>query len=347
MSLFVDIEKKMGSFELNVKFEVEKETLALLGASGCGKSMTLKCIAGIEKPDKGRIVLDNRVLFDSEQKIDLPTKERKTGLLFQNYALFPNMTVEQNVSAGARRIRKKEERHEAVREMLRRFQMEEMAGHYPDQLSGGQQQRVALARLLVSEPELLMLDEPFSALDSHLRLTMEQEMLDLIQTFGKPVILVSHDRDEVYRMSDKIALMSQGKIQTIGEKHRVFANPITREGMLLTGCKNISAIEVVDKSRIFAKDWGMFLAYSGEIESVKYIGIHSHDILMGSGENTVLCEVIREMENPFSYTLILQPEGQDETHRILWEVDKKTWKEQRKRQIQIHMPWESMIQLKE
>ena len=156
MSLYVDIEKRLGAFRLQSKFEVAGETLALLGASGCGKSMTLKCIAGIVTPDRGRIVLNGRVLFDSEKKIDLTPQQRRVGYLFQQYALFPNMTVEQNILCGIREGSRAEKRALAA-EKIRMFRLEGLEKKHPAQLSGGQQQRVALARILCSEPQALLL----------------------------------------------------------------------------------------------------------------------------------------------------------------------------------------------
>lgn len=169
MSLEVHIEKKLNGFTLRSDFTAGNTATAILGASGCGKSMTLRCIAGIVKPDKGRIVLDGRVLFDSGQHIDLPPQQRGVGLLFQNYALFPNMTVEQNILCGLKAERDKAARKARCAGMLRALRLEELASRRPAELSGGQQQRTALARILVGKPRILMLDEPFSALDSYLR----------------------------------------------------------------------------------------------------------------------------------------------------------------------------------
>ena len=163
MSVSVDIEKNLGSFQLKVKFQAADETLALLGASGCGKSMTLKCIAGIEKPDRGRIEVDGVTLFDSERGINLTPQKRRTGLMFQNYALFPNMTVLQNIRTGANRETDRQKRSAAVDAVMESFGLTELSGRLPHQLSGGQQQRTALARILVSNPRILLLDEPFSA----------------------------------------------------------------------------------------------------------------------------------------------------------------------------------------
>ena len=192
MSLYVDIEKRLGVFRLQSKFEVADETLALLGASGCGKSVTLKCIAGIMTPDRGRIVLNGRVLFDSEKKIALTPQQRRVGYLFQQYALFPNMTVEQNILCGIRAGSRSEKRSLAA-EKLRMFRLEGLEKKYPAQLSGGQQQRVALARILCSEPQAILLDEPFSALDSYLKWNLELELSDLLAGFHGPILWVSHE----------------------------------------------------------------------------------------------------------------------------------------------------------
>ena len=200
MSLIVDIRKDLGSFRLDVKFEAESGVTCLLGASGCGKSMTLKCIAGIEKPDEGHIELDGRVLYDSEKKIDLPPQQRRVGYLFQNYALFPNMTVRQNILCGLCREKDRSEKERHLREMVNMLQLEGLENHKPHQLSGGQQQRVALARILVSDPRLLLLDEPFSALDGHLRDALKIELRDLLVQFGGTVLMVTHDRTEAYNM---------------------------------------------------------------------------------------------------------------------------------------------------
>ena len=201
MSLLVDIKKDFGRFRLDAAFETDSgSVMGLLGASGCGKSVTLKCVAGIEKPDEGRIVLDGRVLFDSVKRIDLTPQQRRVGYLFQNYALFPNMTLAQNIAVG---VRDRAKRKETVARLVKAFYLEGSEGKYPRQLSGGQQQRTALARILASEPEALLLDEPFSALDSYLKWQVELELAELLDTFPGPVLFVTHDRDEVHRLADR------------------------------------------------------------------------------------------------------------------------------------------------
>ena len=209
MGLYVKIKKDFGSFLLDTEFEVQEEVLGILGESGCGKSITLRCIAGVLTPDEGRIELDGTVYFDSEKKINLKPQERHVGLLFQNYALFPNMTVEQNIKAGMG----KHPEEEKVRSYINRFRLEGMEKHYPAQLSGGQKQRVAMARMIASEPDILLLDEPFSALDSYLKWELEQEMRDMLAEVQKPVLFVSHNRDEVYRLCSMVSCIDHGKTE--------------------------------------------------------------------------------------------------------------------------------------
>ena len=208
MSLRVEIEKRLGNFTLQAEFETREQTLALLGASGCGKSVTLKCIAGIMTPDKGRIELDGEVLFDAEKGINLPPQKRRVGYLFQQYALFPNMTVVQNIRCGIRA--RGAERERLVREQMRRFQLEGLEKSYPAQLSGGQQQRVALARILAGEPKAILLDEPFSALDSYLNWSLEAELTQMLANFTGPLVWVSHDLGECWR-NCRTVFMESGK----------------------------------------------------------------------------------------------------------------------------------------
>mgnify|MGYP000768612758 len=191
MSLEVNVTKRFDGFTLHAAFTAGDTATALLGASGCGKSMTLRCIAGIVRPDEGRIVLDGRVLFDSAQGIDLPPQQRNVGLLFQNYALFPNMTVEQNILCALKKEKDPAARRAACAEALRAMRLEELAKRLPGALSGGQQQRAALARILAAKPRILMLDEPFSALDSYLREEVEGEVGSLLAGFAGTALLLS------------------------------------------------------------------------------------------------------------------------------------------------------------
>ena len=264
MSLVVDIEKKLGSFTLRSRFETGSGTMALLGASGCGKSVTLKCIAGIMTPDKGRIVLDGETLFDSEKHIDLTPQQRRVGYLFQQYALFPNMTVAQNIQCGIRAGTRTEKQQRAA-EQLRRFRLEGLEKKYPAQLSGGQQQRVALARILASEPRAILLDEPFSALDSFLKWNLELELSDLLADFGGPILWVSHDLGECYRNCRTVCVMENGISSPVTDMEALVRHPATRSAARLAGCRSfLSARRCEGGVRIEGWDITVPLAVTGE-----------------------------------------------------------------------------------
>jgi len=363
MSINIDIEKKYGSFTLSVRFAAGDETLALLGASGSGKSLTLKCIAGIERPDSGRIEVDGITLFDSARHIDVSPQERRTGLVFQNYALFPNMNVLENIKTGARRESDPEKRAKSVDYIIERFGLGPLTEHTPSMLSGGQQQRVALARILVSNPRILLLDEPFSALDGHLRHRMERELQSVIQSFGKTVILVSHNRKEVFRLSDRIAILDAGRVGCIGSKEEIFRNPKTKTGAEMTGCKNISHIRRKSDRIIEALDWGIelelaqgeashiYVSPSGDVNEHAYVGIRSHDISLACGatlqKNVFRFDVHEEIENPFSYTVTLRAAGQSRARPLQWDVDKQTWERIRAKSVDICLPQESILLLEQ
>lgn len=298
MDLRVSIRKKLRDFTLEVDFDVHDEIFALLGASGCGKSMTLKCIAGIEIPDAGKIILNGRTLFDSDKKINLPPQARRAGYLFQNYALFPNMTVAKNISFAATDTSK-------VAENISRFKLDGLENVYPHQLSGGQQQRVALARVLASHAEILLLDEPFSALDTYLKWQLELELAPILKLYGSAVI-VSHDKGEVFRLADTVAVMNHGKISARGSKHEVFQNPKTLAAAILTGCKNISPAKKIADDKIFAADWKLELHAPNVPDNIQAVAIHDLRINDTTAVNTFRLRVVQVIEDLNGFVLILE-----------------------------------------
>lgn len=309
MALIVDIEKKLGQFQLRSRFEAAGNTVAILGASGCGKSLTLRCIAGVETPDRGRIELDGRVLFDSKKNVNLPARKRRVGYLFQDFALFPNMTVEQNIACG---IPKERDAEAVVREKVSAFYLGGLEKRYPSQLSGGQKQRVAIARMLAGEPELVMLDEPFSSLDSFLKWQLEQEILSLRENFKGGILFVSHNREEVYRLCESVVVMENGKTQEPMSKRELFENPGTLSAALLSGCKNISAARKTGDYSLFAQDWGAELQTAEQVpDDLKYVGFRAHffKAVDGPGNNTIECEVTRVVEDMFSTIVMAKITG--------------------------------------
>lgn len=305
MSFYIDIEKELESFNLKVKFEQEGNILGFLGSSGCGKSMTLKCIAGIETPTKGRIVLNNRVLFDSEKKINLSVQERKIGLLFQNYALFPHMTVRENIEIGLFNLEKNK-----VRDMsdtyMKKFKLLKLENRYPHQLSGGQSQRVALARVLVTEPQILLLDEPFSALDYHLRGDMEIELVNILNEYKGEVIFVTHDIKEAYRVCDDIVVYDKGKSKEKKSIEKLFKNPSSIVEAKMTGCKNILRIEKINCNTFYSIDLGFEINTNKIIyDYINYIGIRQEYINLKQ-DTKGLFEIKNIVKNPFGYTTFIK-----------------------------------------
>lgn len=325
MALEVKVKKKFKGFHLDVEFNNDNECMGILGASGCGKSMTLKCIAGIVKPDSGRIVLNGKVLFDSKKRINLSPQRRKIGYLFQNYALFPTMTVEENILCAI--SKSTQDKHQVIKEKLESFQLEELGKRYPHELSGGQQQRVALARMFAYEPEMVMLDEPFSALDSYLKDILQQQLMDTINQYGRETIVVSHSRDEIYKLCGELAVMSEGKILLKGSTKEIFDDPSRVEAARLTGCKNISAIEKIDDFKVFATDWKIYLHTKEQIDNdVKYIGIRAHDVMPVNEmaeTNVMEVENLSIVEAPFDYNCILRNVQDKKSENLWWNFSKE------------------------
>ncbi len=319
MKLIVDIEKQMGDFRLRTAFDAETGITGLLGASGCGKSITLKCIAGIERPDSGHIELDGVTLFDRKRGIDLPPQRRRVGYLFQNYALFPNMTVRQNILCGLHGEKDRVLKYEKLEEIIHMLSLEELENHKPHQLSGGQQQRTALARILVSRPHLLMMDEPFSALDSYLRLRLQLEMRETLAAFEGPVLMVTHDRDEAYRMCDRIAVMEDGWADAPRPTKELFANPESVFAAVVTGCKNIASARKVGDYEIEVPDWGIRLTSSRLLrDDLCGVGIRAHYFHPRSDRNRFPVVFVREMEEPFEWVIQFRIPGQKEGTEDLW-----------------------------
>lgn len=332
--LEVSIKKKLGHFTLESSFTLDAQCMGVLGASGCGKSVTLKCIAGILTPDEGLIRLNGRTLFDSEKRINLKPQERKVGYLFQNYALFPNMTVYKNIAAGFHG--EKRELAQRAEELLEMFSLTEIRDSYPENLSGGEQQRTALARMLIAEPDVLLFDEPFSALDTYLKEALQIELKELIKKLHVPSVLVTHNRDEVYRLSEKLMIMEQGHIEQLGSTKELFAAPKTFAAARLTGCKNL-AFAAETQGGLYVPEWELLLELPkvDKEGAVSAIGIRAHDFVSKipegrEAEYIPLPVCIKGIsENPFEWNVMFQKQGVLETNQKLlwWKISKELVRE--------------------
>lgn len=321
MSLQVEIQKKLGSFQLDIQLDTDDQPLALLGASGCGKSLTLRCIAGTLTPDYGKIILNGQTLFDSKSGINLPPQKRHVGYLFQQYALFPTMTVRQNIAAA---ISDHKRRKEETSRRLQQFHLEALADLKPFQLSGGQQQRTALARILASAPQAILLDEPLSALDSYLRYQTELELTETLETFHGPSLWVSHDRGEAFRNCKKVCILEHGQSQGIFTRDELLHTPGTEAAARLSGCKNY-ADAVPQGTSVYLPEWDLTLDCQRPVPcDTTRVGLRAHHICLDT--QGFPCKVLRVIEDVFSTIVLLLPIGSAPDAPLLrMELGKDQW----------------------
>lgn len=335
MPLEAEFQKTLREFTLDISFESGDESLAVLGPSGSGKTMLLRAIAGLEKPESGRISLNNRMVFDANRRIHVAARERRVGMLFQNYALFPHRTAEENIAFGLNR-RPVSEREMRVCDVAQRVHVSGLEKRFPRELSGGEQQRIALARALAIEPEALLLDEALTALDTHLRNQLEQQLQETLSTFGRPALLVTHNIEEAYRLCKKLMVLVRGRIAAHGNTAEIFRQPPSVEVARLTGCKNFCRARPNSSHMVEAIDWGCQLFVPAKSSAtVNYAGIRAHHIdfleagaATGANDNVFPCWLVRTSETPFRITLFLRlhsaPKG-DEAPHLQAEVFKEKW----------------------
>lgn len=309
--LKVKFEKKIPNFNISVDFNQDKGMLGILGSSGSGKSMTLKSIAGLERPTSGFIELDDCTFYNSEKNVCLKPQKRNIGYVFQNYALMPHMNIIDNIQLGISKSKNNREVNTMCTEYIERFSLNGLGKKYPWQLSGGQQQRVALARALITKPSILLLDEPFSALDYHLRLNMQKEVKSLLNSYNGYVLFVTHDIEEAYRLCDNILVFENGSNFEKKSRNELFNNPSNLTEAKITGCKNISRIEILNSNTVYAKDWDIKLYINAVKNNISYIGIRAHYIQLiknvNQTEDNINCFIVDNIiENPFDFTVYVR-----------------------------------------
>lgn len=346
--LIVELQKTFSSFTLKANFTANQKPLGILGSSGSGKSMTLRCIAGLETPTQGHIILNGRVLFDSKQGINIPTRERRIGFVFQNYALFPHMRVAHNIAFGMP-VLSKIERKQRVSHYIELMQLQGLERRYPHELSGGQQQRVALARALAIAPEALLLDEPLSALDQYLRNQIEKLLIEVFSTYQGVTLFVTHNLEEAYRVCDNLLVLSQGKVIANGRKEDIFERPPTFTVAQLTECKNFSRAQRVDNQRIEALDWGCTLQVVEAIPNpLTYVGIRAHHLIFSENpdrENTFPCWLVTRSDTQHQVTLYLKlhsPATNTQEYHLQAEVFKDKWENLKNQPLPWHIHLDSL-----
>jgi molybdate transport system permease protein len=347
VALEIQIAKKLPDFTLDVSFTAGNGPLAILGPSGAGKTMLLRCVAGLERADRGRIALDGRTLADAERRIHVPARQRRVGMLFQHYALFPHRTVAENIAFGLREL-SGEERGRRLAALVERMRLAGLEHRYPRELSGGEQQRAALARALAIEPEALLLDEPLSALDTHLRSQVEAQLQEAFAAYRRPALLVTHNIEEAYRLGQQLLVLSRGRVAAFGAKEEIFRHPPTLEVARLTGCKNFSRARAISDQVVEATDWGCQLRVAQALpRPAAQVGIRAHhiDFVESSArttpeENVFPCWLARSSETPFRITLYLhlhRPPGAGGEAHLQAEVFKEKWQLFRERPLPWHV----------
>lgn len=354
MELIVDIKKKLLDFDLKINFQCNNSILGILGESGSGKSMTLRSIAGLITPDEGKIILNGRTLFDSTAKINVPIKDRRIGFLFQNYALFPHMTVEKNIGYALSKF-PLQERNRIIDEMLTMMQISHLRKRYPHEISGGQQQRVALARALAVNPEALFLDEPFSALDNHLRGIMLKEMSRNLSNYNGVTLFVTHNMEEAYQLCENLIIISNGRKSGEGNKKAIFKNPPSLASAKVTGCKNISEVKLLSERVVKALNWNCEIKLPEALcKNLTHIGIRSHHIRLATSEveNTFQCYPIFTSETPFRTLVYLKLNEKDTANNdydLIWDMPTEEWNRRKHlpEPLKIFLDKESLIYIKE
>ena len=306
-------------FDLAPKFELGPEMAVLFGASGAGKSLTLRALAGLEKPDRGTIHLNGHALFDSEEDIDLPPQDRRIGYVPQHYALFPHQSVAKNIAFGLHDL-PRASRATRVSELLTRMRLEPFADRRPGELSGGQQQRTALARALARRPDLLLMDEPFAAVEEDLRAHLREELLRIQKEFAIPVLLVTHSRAEAYAMAERLVVIREGQVVQTGSRDDVFRRPRTPGVARLMGMTNILQVTVADGSAPeLLTDWGNLKLIIGTPDSYATgsslaVGIRPEEIRIAAAESQI------RPANELTARLVKdEPQGAD--HRLQFEIN--------------------------
>jgi molybdate transport system ATP-binding protein len=345
--------RESSAFDLDVSFEASEGVTVLFGASGAGKTLTLDSIAGFARPDGGRILLDDRILFDGDAGVCLRPQERGCGYVFQNYALFPHMTLRENLAFAAERLPRLE-RHRRVNEMLERFRVTEFAGRYPHEVSGGQKQRCSIARALIVHPRLLLLDEPARGMDASLREDLHDLLRELREEFRVPILLVTHDLEAAFAVGDEMLVYESGKIAQRGKPLAVLRQPVSEDVARLFGYATFLRAEIVKLNP--ANDTSVVRFLEREFCGAYFPGRLIGDRLTlcarpdelrladGPGENRVAVAVARVEDRPEGVRLRFEVQSQG---GITVDVPRAQWDAARDRkELYVEFPVRSLRALK-
>jgi len=332
-ALVLSLRKNLPNYQLHIDLKTGQQPVGLLGASGAGKSITLRMIAGVARPDSGSIVLNGRTLYSSERGINLRPAQRRIGVVFQDYALFPHRTVAGNVTYSLFHL-PQHEQQARVLELLTALQIAHLANRYPAQISGGERQRVAIARCLAMQPEALLFDEPFAALDPHLRRATEEQMRSTLRDYSGAVLFITHDMEEAFRFCSELVVLDRGQVIASGPRQALFDNPRSRVAAQLTGCKNIAAAEAIDDTHIQVAQWGCTLTKAHTTTTaLQAVGYRSHHFRLqqqAEGDNVFPCWLVETSEAPHEMTLYLRLQNaprEGERAHVQADIPKPMWRQ--------------------
>ena len=338
----------------HVNLEVkEGEFVAIMGPSGCGKSTLLNILGLLDNPTEGSYRLLGEEVAGLKEKERTGVRKGKLGFVFQSFNLIDELNVFENVELPLTYLGiKSSERRRMVEDILKRMNISHRAAHFPQQLSGGQQQRVALARMMIGEPEVILLDEPFSALDGYLKDIMQRDMQNFLNEYTGDMILVTHSRDEAYKFCGHLTILDSGQALTTGETKKLFERPGILQAARLTGCKNFSTVQKMGKHSIYAVDWDLMLQTKDVVpDDVTHVGIRGHWMKGASegGENHMEVEVMEYIETTFEHQYLLKNKKGGDCQPVWWMCPKGDFEEDPQAKVPkyICFPAEHLMLLKE
>jgi molybdate transport system ATP-binding protein len=353
--LVVNIGKSFQEFHLNINLKTNDKVVGIIGPSGAGKSLLLNCIAGLQKPDSGEIYARGINFYHNKESVNLTPGKRNIGYVFQNYALFPNMTVRENIILAIEHLDKTEIEKRFI-DKVKLLNLEGQVNKYPKELSGGQQQRVAIARALVIEPNILLLDEPLAAIDEFSKRKIIHELKNIITNFSGIVIIVTHNLEEAYELSDRLIMLSDGNVLINKPKAQVFSHPESKKVADFIGIENIYKIKSKDKNKVVINESGIEFQIEGDVDKeASHVCFRSSDIRVNNNEdsnNKYEVKVNETLETIDGYNVILDilnPKANKKYERVIWKVKKQVWDKQIKegKNFKICIPPNQILTLKD
>lgn len=342
MAMLIEIKKKMPGFSLDVSYEGLAVKTGILGAPGAGKSLLLKCIAGLERPDEGRIQIDGHTVYDSGRKVNMKVQKRRIGYLTSEYALFPGMSVENNILCGYRG--RKSQGEGIVSEYIRKFGLTGLEDQMPERLTDMAKQRTAMARALIGEPLQIVFDEPFLGKEGYQKEDLQADFYRYLKDYEGGCVLASQNPEDIYEFCDHVVVLGKGSVIASGAVKDIYKNPVSMEVARLTGCRNFSRIEILDEYHVLALDWGIALRTEKRVtEDQRYVGIRKDQLKMvsGPGQNCIQVQILAKRYGMHMMKYEGKNAQTENMDSLIWEA-----KEESESMAYLYFPPENLMLLK-